>query len=190
MMAYSSPMVQVLSSNPGDPANCSAAVSNIRDLLTTQSVAKVPIPVFGICMGHQLMGLAAGFKSYKLPFGNRGHNQPALNLITKNCLMTSQNHGYALNDTKCPDGWVPYFTNVNDGSNEGIRHVELPFASVQFHPEAMGGPLDTEYLFSEFVEQCAEMKAKRAKEIGYVHVGVAAGQGRGTQSAVYAAGKK
>lgn len=96
---------------------------------------KVPIPVFGICMGHQLMGLAAGMKAYKLPYGNRGHNQPCLDLKNGGCIITSQNHGYALDDSTMPQGWVPYFRNANDDSNEGIRHESLPFTSVQFHPE-------------------------------------------------------
>lgn len=95
----------------------------------------VPIPIFGICMGHQLLGMAVGFNSYKMPYGNRGHNQPALNLRDGGCVITSQNHGYALDDASPPAGWEAYFRNANDGSNEGIRHVSLPFTSVQFHPE-------------------------------------------------------
>ena len=150
-----------LSNGPGDPANCGDAITNVRKLLNSQMNARVPIPIFGICMGHQLLGLAAGFKSYKLPFGNRGHNQPALNLIKGGCVMTSQNHGYALFDDECPSGWVPMFRNANDGSNEGICHSSLPFSSVQFHPEAMGGPQDTEFLFEDFIKQCQAFKLKR-----------------------------
>jgi carbamoyl-phosphate synthase small subunit len=119
------------------------------------------MPIFGICMGNLLMGMAAGFKAYKLPFGNRGHNQPAINVRTKSCVITSQNHGYALHDEKCPKGWEKFFVNANDGSNEGIRHSTLPFASVQFHPEAKAGPQDTEYLFEDFLAQVRKYVAIR-----------------------------
>jgi carbamoyl-phosphate synthase small subunit len=112
-------------------------------------------------MGHQLLGIAAGYEAYKLAFGNRGHNQPALNLWKGGCTMTSQNHGYALKDEIAPQGWATYFRNANDLSNEGIRHTSKPFSSVQFHPEAMGGPLDTQYLFTDFIEQCKVSKLER-----------------------------
>ncbi|KAJ1967143.1 Multifunctional pyrimidine synthesis protein CAD [Dispira parvispora] len=118
-------------------------------------------PIFGICMGNQIMGLAAGLEAYKLPFGNRGHNQPAVNLTNGQCVITSQNHGYALKDDVMPSGWQRYFVNANDGSNEGIRHTFLPFSSVQFHPEAKGGPQDTRYLFDSFLTQVREFKAQR-----------------------------
>ncbi|KAJ2642288.1 Multifunctional pyrimidine synthesis protein CAD [Coemansia sp. RSA 1694] len=110
-------------------------------------------------MGNQLMGLAAGLNAYKLRFGNRGHNQPAVDLTTGKCVITSQNHGYALDDSRMPVGWDRFYVNANDGSNEGIRHLEKPFRSVQFHPEAKGGPLDTSHLFAEFVTQVRAMKA-------------------------------
>jgi carbamoyl-phosphate synthase small subunit len=141
-----------LSNGPGDPRVADVTVANTKKLLDKSSRQRVPTPIFGICMGHQLLGLAAGFPAYKLPFGNRGHNQPVLNLINGGCIITSQNHGYALDDSNPPVGWVPYFRNANDGSNEGIKHQTLPFASVQFHPEAMGGPLDTQYLFDDFIQ--------------------------------------
>ncbi|KAJ2338918.1 Multifunctional pyrimidine synthesis protein CAD [Coemansia sp. RSA 2673] len=105
------------------------------------------------------MGLAAGINVYKLPFGNRGHNQPAVDLTNGKCVITSQNHGYALDDSTMPMGWDRFYVNANDGSNEGIRHVEKPFRSVQFHPEAKGGPLDTAHLFADFVNQVRAMKA-------------------------------
>ncbi|KAI7826833.1 carbamoyl-phosphate synthase [Kickxella alabastrina] len=105
-------------------------------------------PIFGICMGNQLMGLAAGMDVYKLRFGNRGHNQPAVDLTNGKCVITSQNHGYALDDSRMPQGWDRYYVNANDGSNEGIRHVDMPFR-----------PLDTAYLFKEFVDQVREAKA-------------------------------
>lgn len=150
-----------LSNGPGNPANCQTAIANVKKLMDLETKKPVPLPIFGICMGHQLLGLAAGFSAYKMPFGNRGHNQPALDLLNGGCVMTSQNHGYALDDAAPPTGWQAYFRNANDGSNEGIRHVKYPFSSVQFHPEAMGGPLDTEFLFVDFVEQCKEAKERR-----------------------------
>ncbi|KAJ3187300.1 Multifunctional pyrimidine synthesis protein CAD [Gaertneriomyces sp. JEL0708] len=148
-----------LSNGPGNPEKAMKTVQNLRAFMQKPFI--VPTPIFGICMGNQLLGLAAGFRSYKLKYGNRGHNQPAINLVTKECVITSQNHGYALDDTVSVPGWMPYFRNANDGSNEGIRHVSLPYSSVQFHPEAMGGPLDTDYLFTSFLQDVREYKAKR-----------------------------
>lgn len=155
-----------LSNGPGCPLNATEAIQNLQDFMAIQSKALVPLPIFGICMGNQLLGLAAGFKVYKLPFGNRGHNQPAIDLETGSCFITSQNHGFALKDdepTDIPAGWKPYFRNANDGSNEGIKHVTLPWSSVQFHPEAMGGPKDTEYLFKDFMDSVAQAKAKKVR---------------------------
>ncbi|KAI8906555.1 small subunit of carbamoyl-phosphate synthase [Powellomyces hirtus] len=149
-----------LSNGPGNPEVASTTALNLRAYMDLPATATTPI--FGICMGNQLMGLAAGYKSYKLKYGNRGHNQPALNLVTGKCVITSQNHGYALDDTVDVPGWIPFFRNANDGSNEGIRHVARPWSSVQFHPEAMGGPLDTDYLFDDFLTDVREYKAKKA----------------------------
>jgi len=148
-----------LSNGPGDPAVLSTLSSNLRTLLDQPSTKNLPI--FGICMGNLVLGNAAGLKSYKLKFGNRGHNQPCLDLTNNQCVITSQNHGYALDDSVLDQsllpssplyGWKKYFVNANDGSNEGIRHAQYPWRSVQFHPEAKGGPLDTSYLFDEFVK--------------------------------------
>ncbi|KAJ2862614.1 Multifunctional pyrimidine synthesis protein CAD [Coemansia aciculifera] len=143
-----------ISNGPGSPAYCTETIEQLR-----QAYAVYQRPIFGICMGNQLMGLAAGINVYKLPFGNRGHNQPAVDLTTGKCVITSQNHGYALDDSSMPMGWDRFYVNANDGSNEGIRHLEKPFRSVQFHPEAKGGPLDTAHLFADFVTQVRAMKA-------------------------------
>ncbi|KAI8923962.1 small subunit of carbamoyl-phosphate synthase, partial [Entophlyctis helioformis] len=149
-----------ISNGPGNPAKCQATVRNLSALMDHQRATGKIVPIFGICMGHQLLGLAAGFKSFKLPFGNRGHNQPAINLLDGSCVITSQNHGFALDDSPhaIPTGWAPYFRNANDGTNEGIRHVSLPYSSVQFHPEAMGGPWDTEFLFESFLADVRSFK--------------------------------
>lgn len=151
-----------ISNGPGNPQAAGQTVANLRTYMAKPSTATTPI--FGICMGNQLLGLAAGFSSYKLKYGNRGHNQPATNLVTGKCVITSQNHGYALDDStpdRIPLGWTPFFRNANDGSNEGIRHVSKPWSSVQFHPEAMGGPLDTDYLFDDFLTSVREYKARK-----------------------------
>uniref|UniRef100_A0A673B1I6 carbamoyl-phosphate synthase (ammonia) n=1 Tax=Sphaeramia orbicularis TaxID=375764 RepID=A0A673B1I6_9TELE len=110
-----------------------------------------PQPVFGICMGNQITALAAGAKSYKLPMGNRGQNQPVLNVMTGQAFITAQNHGYGIDSSSLPSGWSPLFINANDGTNEGIMHNSKPVFTAQFHPEAKGGPTDTEFLFDAFI---------------------------------------
>ena len=107
-------------------------------------------PIMGICLGHQILALAAGAKTYKLKYGHRGHNQPVIVPGTHKCFITSQNHGFALDEKTLPPDWEPMFTNLNDGTNEGIRHKTKPFFSTQFHPEASSGPVDTEDLFETF----------------------------------------
>ena len=105
----------------------------------------------GICMGNQLLGKAAGASIHKLKYGHRSHNQPVRMEGTDRCFITSQNHGFVIDPSTLEEGWVPYFTNMNDGSNEGIRHVSKPWFSSQFHPEASGGPVDTAFLFDDFI---------------------------------------
>lgn len=137
-----------LANGPGDPDTCSKAVDNIRKFLHNPTVR----PCMGICMGNQLLSKAAGASIYKLKYGHRSHNQPVRLVGTNKCFITSQNHGYAVDSSTLPADWEPLFVNMNDGSNEGVRHKTNPWFSAQFHPEACSGPLDTEYLFDKFVE--------------------------------------
>ena len=134
-----------LSNGPGDPAMCDITIRNIRKIIQGDK------PIMGICLGNQLLARAAGADTYKLKFGHRSHNQPVLLLGTDRCFITSQNHGYAVAPETLPPEWEPLFVNVNDQTNEGIRHRYKPFFSTQFHPEAASGPVDTEYLFDEFI---------------------------------------
>lgn len=136
----------MIGNGPGDPKDLGSLVATLRALLDSYHK-----PVFGICLGHQLLGLAAGADTFKLPYGHRGLNQPVQDLVTRKCYITSQNHGYAVKENSLPAGWEPWFVNVNDGTNEGIRALNRPFFSVQFHPEAQPGPRDTAYLFDEFI---------------------------------------
>ena len=115
-------------------------------------------PILGVCLGNQILALAAGGDTYKLPYGHRGVNQPVQDLLTRRCYITSQNHGYAVRDDSLPPDWEPWFVNVNDGTNEGIRSRVKPFASVQFHPEAHPGPMDTGFLFDDFLRLMGAMK--------------------------------
>lgn len=136
----------VISNGPGDPTQCTATIRTIQQWLP------VGKPIFGICLGNQLLALAAGARTYKLKYGHRGQNQPCVLVGTNRCFITSQNHGYAVDESTLPADWVPWFFNANDGSNEGIRHRTRPYWSVQFHPEAFPGPTDTQFLFDEFVK--------------------------------------
>lgn len=136
-----------ISNGPGDPDTCDAAVQNIRKAMSNEK-----LPIFGICMGNQLLSKAGGAKIYKLKYGHRSHNQPVRMVGTERCFITSQNHGYAVDNTTLGNDWEPLFINMNDGSNEGIKHKRNPWFSAQFHPEAASGPTDTEFLFDEFVK--------------------------------------
>ena len=136
-----------LSNGPGDPDTCDAAVQNIRKALGGEK-----LPIFGICMGNQLLSKAGGAKIYKLKYGHRSHNQPVRMVGTEKCFITSQNHGYAVDNDTLGADWEPLFINMNDGTNEGIRHKTKPFFSSQFHPEACSGPTDTEFIFDKFVD--------------------------------------
>lgn len=138
-----------ISNGPGDPADCVKTIEILKRALLLKK------PTFGICLGAQLLALAGGAKTYKLPFGHRGQNQPCIDLASKRCYMTSQNHGYAIESESLSEDWKVTFKNLNDGSVEGIAHKTLPFFAVQFHPEAAPGPTDTLWLFDQFIK-CIE----------------------------------
>ena len=135
-----------ISNGPGDPDTCEITVNHIREAMKKKK------PIFGICMGNQLLAKAGGAKTFKLKYGHRSHNQPVRMAGTEKCFITSQNHGYAVDNNTLGDDWEPLFLNMNDGTNEGIRHKRLPFFSAQFHPEAASGPTDTEFLFDTFID--------------------------------------
>jgi len=135
----------LVSNGPGDPKLVRETIATLR------SAIELRVPTMGICLGHQLLTLAAGGDTYKLKFGHRSQNQPCLLRESKRCFITTQNHSFAVGTV--PAGFEPWFVNANDGSNEGIRHPELPFFSVQFHPESTPGPMDTDWLFDYFLER-------------------------------------
>ncbi|KAF8418947.1 class I glutamine amidotransferase-like protein [Tirmania nivea] len=146
-----------ISNGPGDPTHCAPTVYHLSKL-----VESYPGPIMGICLGHQLLALSAGARTVKLKYGNRAHNIPALDLLTGRCHITSQNHGYAVDIRSLPkDQWKEYFVNLNDGSNEGMIHLHKAIFSTQFHPEAKGGPLDSSYLFDNYLHNVAKYKAQR-----------------------------
>lgn len=163
-----------ISNGPGDPTHCQETVYHLSRLMESSQV-----PVMGICLGHQLLALAAGARTIKLKYGNRAHNIPALDLTTGQCQITSQNHGYAVDTPTLPAEFKEYFVNLNDGSNEGMFpplpsrflptnpstgmiHKTRPIFSTQFHPEAKGGPMDSAYLFDMYIENVQRYKKNQA----------------------------
>jgi len=135
----------MISNGPGDPKMCKATIETVKKILEKK------IPTFGICLGNQILALAAGGDTAKMKFGHRGQNQPVQMLGTQKCFLTTQNHGFHV--SKVPSGFKQWFINLNDKTNEGIIHNKLPFMSVQFHPESCPGPLDTGWLFDEFIKK-------------------------------------
>lgn len=135
-----------LTNGPGNPDMCEEAVANIRKAMEKD------LPICGICMGNQLLAKAGGAKTYKLKYGHRSGNQPVQLVGTNRCFITSQNHGFAVDTSTLGNEWEPFFININDGTNEGIKHKTKPFFSTQFHPEACSGPTDTDFIFDKFAE--------------------------------------
>ncbi|XP_045785143.1 CAD protein isoform X1 [Maniola jurtina] len=154
-----------ISNGPGDPEVCKTVVENLREVVENSAIIK---PVFGICLGHQLLATAAGCKTYKTRYGNRGHNLPCTHNGTGRCFMTSQNHGFAVDANTLPEDWEILFTNENDKTNEGIIHKSLPYFSVQFHPEHTAGPTDLELLFDVFIETVKSYKKNKQPAIGKI----------------------
>jgi carbamoyl-phosphate synthase small subunit len=143
----------IIANGPGDPAHLGRLVEQIKRLLE-----RFDGPIFGVCMGHQLLARAIGLETYKLRYGHRGVNQPVQDVTTGRCYVTSQNHGFAVEDSRLPKGWQPWFVNLNDRTNEGIRALDRPVFSVQFHPEGRPGPRDAEFLFDDFVQLAARLR--------------------------------
>lgn len=146
----------IIGNGPGDPKDLKTLIQFVRSLLSGYLK-----PILGVCLGNQILALAAGADTYKLPYGHRGVNQPVQDLLTRRCYVTSQNHGYAVSDESLPLDWEPWFVNINDGTNEGIRSRCLPYSGVQFHPEASPGPQDTGFLFDEFLQLAARMARRK-----------------------------
>lgn len=145
-----------LSNGPGDPKTCRKTIATVRKALVRGK------PIFGICLGNQILALAAGADTYKLPYGHRGQNQPCVETGSRRCYITSQNHGYAVRADTLPKDWEVWFTNGNDGTVEGIRSVRDPFSAVQYHPEGCPGPRDSEFLLDEFLDQVRRQAGLKA----------------------------
>lgn len=144
-----------ISNGPGDPTMCDITIRNLKLSIEKEQ------PIFGICLGHQLVALASDAETYKLKFGHRSHNQPVLEVGTNKAYLTSQNHGFAVDNNTIQDGWKSYFVNLNDNSNEGLRHKSKPIFTTQFHPEASSGPTDTAFLFGDFIKAIESWKTSR-----------------------------
>lgn len=144
-----------ISNGPGDPEQCGPTVSHIKQAM------KDGKPILGICLGNQLLALAAGGRTYKLKYGHRGQNQPCIDTATGRCYITSQNHGFAVDAESLPQSWHVWFRNANDESVEGIRHKDRPWRSVQFHPEAAPGPTDTAWIFDKFIDELGALRRIR-----------------------------
>lgn len=144
-----------ISNGPGDPKQCRETVGNLSKAFEQD------IPIMGICLGNQLMALASGADTYKLKYGHRSHNQPVLQVGTNKAYITSQNHGFAIDNDSLKKDWKPYFVNLNDQTNEGMIHISKPFFSTQFHPEASGGPMDTDFLFDQFIDLIKQICKKQ-----------------------------
>jgi len=140
-----------ISNGPGNPEMCDVTIANLKISLEKE------IPIFGICLGHQLTALASGAKTYKLKYGHRSHNQPVILKGTKRAYITSQNHGFAVDDSTLSSEWETLFTNINDGTNEGLKHKTKQIFTVQFHPEASSGPTDTDFLFNDFMKMLIKL---------------------------------
>jgi len=143
----------LISNGPGDPKQCKETIKNISKAFSQDK------PIFGICLGNQLMALASGADTYKLKYGHRSHNQPVIMKGTERCFISSQNHGFATDSKTLGKDWEELFVNVNDNTNEGIKHKSKPFFSTQFHPEASSGPTDTDFLFDKFIDMIKTSKA-------------------------------
>ena len=143
-----------ISNGPGDPKMCEATIKNLQVAIEQDK------PIMGICLGNQLLALASGANTYKLKYGHRSHNQPVFQVGTNRAFVTSQNHGFAIDNSTLGGEWEPYFINLNDGTNEGVRHKVKRIFSAQFHPEASSGPTDTEFLFDDFISNIKACKAR------------------------------
>lgn len=141
-----------ISNGPGDPKMCTETINNLSKAIKNDK------PVFGICLGNQLLCLASGGDTYKLKYGHRSHNQPVIKNGTEKCYITSQNHGYAVDSKTLNNDWSVFFTNLNDNTNEGLIHKKKMIFSTQFHPEASSGPTDTDFLFDMFIDNIKKYK--------------------------------